>query len=391
MAIAALVGVALTGCAPTAPAPSRTPSASASATASPSASPSPSPSTTPLTLEQRAAALVARMTVQEQAGQVLITAGTVAELPGLAPLVRRYHLAGVMVRGRSSAGTAAIASAVRTVRRAVPADPPLLVATDQEGGEVQVLSGPGFSTIPSAVEQARLAPAALQTRAAGWGRELAAAGINLDLAPVADTPCPANENDNPAIADLDRNYGDDPVAAGRSVSAFLRGLHAAGVATTVKHFPGLGCVSENTDTAQRVVDRAIGGDSPRLRPFRDGIATGTQAVMLSSATYNLIDPATPALFSRKVIGGLLRGKLGFAGVVMSDDVGGAVALKPWSAGERATRFIAAGGDLTLDIVPADMAPMSAALADRASRDPAFRSRLAEAARHVVAARLRLVR
>ncbi|MDQ1530658.1 MAG: hypothetical protein QOE37_763, partial [Microbacteriaceae bacterium] len=129
MAIAALVGVALAGCAPTAPAPSRTPSASASATAS--ASPSPSPSTTPLTVEQRAAALVARLTVQEQAGQVLITAGTVAELPGLAPLVRRYHLAGVMVRGRSSAGTAAVASAVRTVRRAVPTDLPLLVATDQ--------------------------------------------------------------------------------------------------------------------------------------------------------------------------------------------------------------------------------------------------------------------
>jgi beta-N-acetylhexosaminidase len=333
--------------------------------------------------------MVARMSPQELAGQVLMTAGTVTELPGLAPVVRRFSLAGVMVRGRSNAGTAAVAAAVRSVRAAGPKDVPLLVATDQEGGYVQVLSGPGFSTIPSGLAQARLAPSVLQSRAAGWGRELAAAGVDFDLAPVADTPCPETAAHNPAVADLDRNYGTDPTAAGRSVAAFVRGLGAAGEATTVKHFPGLGCVSQNTDTVEHVVDDAIGADSPRLGPFRDGIRAGAQAVMLSSATYAKIDPSSPALFSPKVIGGLLRGKLGFRGVVMSDDVGGAAALKPWRTGERATRFVAAGGDLMLDIVPDDMAPMSAALADRASRDPAFRSRLADAARHVVAARLRL--
>jgi beta-N-acetylhexosaminidase len=157
----------------------------------------------------------------------------------------------------------------------------------------------------------------------------------------------------------------------------------------VKHFPGLGCVSRNTDTVEHVVDDAIGADSPRLGPFRDGIGAGAQAVMLSSATYAKIDPSAPALFSPKVIGGLLRGKLGFRGVVMSDDVGGAAALKPWRTGERATRFVAAGGDLMLDIVPGDMGAMSAALVDRAAHDPAFRSRLADAARRVVALRLRL--
>jgi beta-N-acetylhexosaminidase len=326
------------------------------------------------------------MSLQQQAGTVLMTAATVDEFPTLASLVRDGAVGGVMIRGRSSAGVQAVASAVGKVTGAAHGAP-LLVATDEEGGEVQVLSGPGFGNIPSAVDQATESPAALTSATKVWGRALSHAGVNLDLAPVADTPCPANLHNNPPVADLDRNYGTDPAPAARSVAAVVRALAATGVGATVKHFPGLGCVSLNTDTDARVVDDSITVSSARLQPFSSGIGAGAQAVMVSSAIYDLIDGSQPALFSSTVIGGLLRGRLGFTGVVMSDDVGGAAALKAWTPAQRATKFVDAGGDLLLDIVPADIPQERAALVDAAKSDPSFAAKLRAAAVQVVTARL----
>ncbi|MDH2442385.1 glycoside hydrolase family 3 N-terminal domain-containing protein [Amnibacterium sp. CER49] len=345
----------------------------------------PSPSAT--TIAGRAAAIVGGMTARQQAGTVLMTAGTVDELPGLAGVVRRYALGGVMVRGRSTASVATVGSAVSAAQAAAPAGLPLLVATDQEGGEVQVLQGADFGAIPSAVTQGTWGAGRLTASAATWGSALRRAGVDLDLAPVADTPCPGITN--PPVAALDRQYSDDPAAAATSVAAAVRGFAQGGVATTVKHFPGLGCVTANTDTTAQVVDDTITETSPRLRSFEAGIAAGAAAVMISSATYTKIDPGRPAVFSPVVIGDLLRTRLGFSGVVMTDDVGAAVALKAWSPGERAVRFVDAGGDLVLDIVPEDMGPMSDALTAKATADPGFATKLRAAAQSVVAARLRL--
>lgn len=325
----------------------------------------------------------------QRAGQLLMTAGTVSELPGLASTVRRYHLAGVMVRGRSSAGTAAVAKALASLQEAAPQGMPLLTATDQEGGAVQVLSGRGLSTIPSAVQQGRGSTTSTRADGERWGTELARAGVRLDLAPVADVPCADTLHDNPPIADLRRQYSSDPTAAGGYVAAFVRGMDAAGVAATVKHFPGLGCVRGNTDTETRVVDGATTVDSPRLLAFRAGVEAGAAFVMMSSAEYRRIDPGVPALFSSRILQGLLRGQLGFTGVVMSDDLGGAAAVKRWSPGQRAVKFVRAGGDLMLDIVPTDLGPMHRALVDEASGDADFDAALTAAAVRVVAARLRL--
>jgi beta-N-acetylhexosaminidase len=112
-------------------------------------------------------------------------------------------------------------------------------------------------------------------------------------------------------------------------------------------------------------------------------------VMMSSAEYSRIDPGMPALFSSRIVRGLLRGQLGFDGVVMSDDVGGAVAVRGWSPAHRVTGFVRAGGDLMLDIQPGDVAPMHAALVAAAHDDAAFDADLTAAATRVVAARLRL--
>ena len=341
------------------------------------------------TVEERAERIVAGMSRSERAGQLLMTAGTADGLPSLRPLVTRYHLAGVMVRGRSAAGTGAVAHRLAAVRHAAPDGLPLLTATDQEGGTVQVLSGSGFGAIPSAVTQGTRSTRRLERDAAAWGRSLAKAGVRLDLGPVADVPCATTLHDNPPVADLRRQYGSDPRAAGAHVAAFVRGMRRAGVETTIKHFPGLGCVRTNTDTTADVVDAVTTAHSSRLAAFVAGTDAHAGFVMMSSASYSRIDRGVPALFSKRIVSGLLRQRLGFDGVVMSDDVGGAAALRSWSVGQRAVKFVRAGGDLLLDIVPAHVPALHGALVARAKSDPSFDRQVTAAAERVVAARLRL--
>lgn len=330
------------------------------------------------------------MSVREVAGQLVMTAATVDQLRSLRPLVARYHLGGVMVRGRSAAGTRVVRSAVRAVQTAAPRRLPLLVATDQEGGDVQVLHGPGFSAMPSAVTQATRSPARLRRDARDWGAQLANAGVTVDLAPVADVPCAAHAAHNPPVGDLDRNYGRSFGGAARSVAAVVHGLGDAGVATSIKHFPGLGCVGANTDTASRVADTTTSARSASLLPFRSGLAAGSRLVMVSSAVYRRLDPRQPALFSHRIVTGLLRQRLGFTGVVISDDVGGAAAVRSVPVGSRATRFVAAGGDLLLDIVPGDVPAIVSALTHEARSDQGIARIERRAAVRVVAERLRLV-
>lgn len=327
--------------------------------------------------------------MREVAGQLVMTAATVGDLPDLHRLVARYHLGGVMVRGRSDAAPRTVAAAVAAVQSAARRHLPLLVATDQEGGDVQVLHGAGFGAIPSAVRQAEIPAAALRQDARRWGARLASAGVTVDLAPVADVPCAAHAAHNPPVGDLDRNYGRSTSGAARSVAAVVHGLGDVGVATSVKHFPGLGCVAANTDTTRRVVDTATAVHSSSLRPFRAGLAAGSRLVMVSSAVYDRLDPARQALFSHRIVTGLLRHRLGFDGVVISDDVGGAAAVRSVPVGDRATRFVAAGGDLLLDIVPGDVPAIMAALTGKGRTDQRFARLERAAAVRVIAERLRL--
>jgi beta-N-acetylhexosaminidase len=142
-------------------------------------------------------------------------------------------------------------------------------------------------------------------------------------------------------------------------------------------------VRENTDFAG-TSDDVTTVDDPALGSFRAGIAAGAPVVMMSSAVYSRIDPANRALFSRTVVTDLLRGRLGFTGVVTTDDVGAAAAVDDVAIGQRAVRFVAAGGDQVLTIKPTDVGPMVDALVDRARRDPAFADRVTESARRIVA-------
>jgi len=260
------------------------------------------------------------------------------------------------------------------------------VGADQEGGQIQRLTGPGFSRIPSALEQGRLSTATLEADAVEWGSELKAAGVNLNFAPVMDVVPPGGDATNAPIGALQREYGHDPATVGSHGAAVIRGLAQSGIATTLKHFPGLGRVVGNTDTAAGVVDSTTTADDPYLEAFRAGIQVGAPFVMVSLATYSAIDPEHQAVFSSTIMQTLLRDQLGFDGVVMSDDLGAAASVSSLVPGDRAIAFIVAGGDLMIVAGVDSASKMAAAVLDRARSDPGFAARVDDAAGRVLRAK-----
>ena len=272
----------------------------------------------------------------------------------------------------------------RELQQHAPAHVGLFVATDQEGGEVQRLRGPGFSTIPSAVVQGGYSPAQLRADARVWGIQLRLAGVNVDLAPVLDT-VPPDWGSNPPIGDLDREYGRTPAAVASHGVAVAQGLADAGVAATAKHFPGLGRTYGNTDLTGGVQDTVTTPHDPYLAPFANAITAGVPFVMMSTAIYTRIDASRPAAFSPVVIG-ILRGYLGFGGVIISDDLGEAAQVRGYSVGQRAVDFVAAGGDMVLTVDATQAATMTQAVLAQAQASPSFRAKVDAAALVVLQAK-----
>ena len=276
----------------------------------------------------------------------------------------------VILLGNRTQSQAQIAEYLQSLQDGAQADVPVLVAVDQEGGLVQRLAGEGFDVIPPAIEQSNFDDAYLRTQWQRWGGQLRAAGVHVDLAPVADV-VPADEvATNQAIGQLQRGYGADPDAVARSVAGVVQGLADAGVGSSVKHFPGLGRVPENTDLA-------VGHDTvsqltdAELAPFQSAIDAGVSSVMVSSAIYTRVDSANPAVFSPGIVTGILRERMGFEGVIVSDDLGVAAAVAGYPVGRRGLLFLQAGGDLVIVADPQAAQTMVDATVAAAQSDPAF--------------------
>jgi beta-N-acetylhexosaminidase len=158
-------------------------------------------------------------------------------------------------------------------------------------------------------------------------------------------------------------------------------MQAAGIATTAKHFPGLGRVRGNTDFTANVVDTST--TTRDLASYQAGIDAGVPFVMVASATYTRLDPAHLAAFSPKIIA-LLRDQLHFTGVIISDDLGEAAAVADMSPGSRAIDFITAGGDMitSQDVGPA--VAMADAVLRRADDDASFRGTVTTAVLRILA-------
>jgi beta-N-acetylhexosaminidase len=332
------------------------------------------------------------MSEAQQVGQ-LFMAGVPATGPvssAISSDITTYHTGSVILTGRSSAGvtaTSQLTSQLQSLATGAATDGvPLLIATDQEGGNVQVLSGPGFSTMPTALSQGSESASQLEYNADSWGRQLAAAGVNMNLAPVLDTVPESEAATNQPIGIYQREYGYTPAAVTVAGTAFIRGMAEAGVSVTIKHFPGLGRADGNTDTTYGVTDDVTTYNDPYLQPYETAEdAYGAGSVMVSEAIYTLIDASHQAVFSPTVIGGMLRSELGFHGMVMSDSME-ATAVDELTPAEQAVDFINAGGDLVLATDPTVIPAMYDAVLAEAQSDPAFATLVNQAALTVLIAK-----
>ena len=363
--------------------------AASSAAPSPTAAASPAPSATATATATDGP--LAGWSLEEKVGQLMMV-GVDAQAPkqSSSEAVDTHHVGNIFIAGRTTAGSQAtqkvISSFTSKVGPGTTHDTPMLVATDQEGGEVQVLAGAGFSDIPSALDQSAQPRDQLVASARTWGKELADVGVNMNLAPVADLVDIARPASNEPIGRWGREYGHDAATVSSQAGAFAEGMQASKVIPTYKHFPGLGRVKDNTDTSAGVVDSTTtrSADTAVSVIFGAAIAAGAPVIMVSSATYSLIDPSAPAVFSSTIVTDMLRREMGFSGVVITDDVSAAVQVQDVSAGDRAVRAIRAGCDLVLASAdPTVAADMVKALIATAQSDPAFAARVDESATRVL--------
>jgi beta-N-acetylhexosaminidase len=202
------------------------------------------------------------------------------------------------------------------------------------------------------------------------------AGIDIDFAPVADV------RSTPRSFLGTRSFGSDPATDAELAASFVEGLQAGGVAATAKHFPGLGSAVASTDDRPVTIARSAAFLTARLAPFRSAIAAGTRLVMVSNASYPALDPSgAPAVFSHAIVTDLLRGNLGFHGVVVSDALdAGAVA----HVADEPGRALAAGVDLLLySRTPASESGY-AQLVEDAARNATVRAELAASTRRIEA-------
>jgi beta-N-acetylhexosaminidase len=336
------------------------------------------------------AQVFSRLTEAQRVGQLFLVGLAGDPASDVAQAVTTYHFGSLLTAGNLTAGVAGLRQLTRAYQSLASSRATgkvrFFIAANQEGGQVQSLQGPGFSAIPSALAQGSLSTPVLQQQAEVWGRELRSAGFNLDLAPVMDVVPPGTADQNQPIGMVQREFGDNPATVAAHGVAFILGMRQAGIATTAKHFPGLGRVRGNTDFTAGVVDSTTGPHDPYLRSYQGAIDAGVPFVMVALATYTRIDARHLAAFSPQVIQVILRQQLNFKGVIVSDDLGAATAVASLSPGVRGIDFLAAGGDLiTSQSLPA-AAAMDIAILKRVTADSGFRALVNSAVMRVLGAK-----
>jgi beta-N-acetylhexosaminidase len=313
------------------------------------------------------------LSLRRQAGQLVVMRFDGAEPPAyVARALRAGRAAGVILFKDNIASRTELPRLVRTLQRA--AGGAALVTTDQEGGAIRNLPW----ARPVAGQAAAATPARAAADARGAARDLRAAGINVNLAPVGDVAEAGSVMRGRAFPG-----GAQQVAA--LTSAAVRGYRGTGVAATVKHFPGLGAAAENTDDAPvtlvRTPQQLLGEDLP---PFRAAIGARVPLVMASHALYPSLDGDAIASQSRYVLQRLLRERLGFRGVVVTDSIEARAVTERGGPAEAAVRSVRAGADLVLTTGAGSHLRVLRAIIAEARRSPAFRNRVAESAARVLA-------
>lgn len=291
----------------------------------------------------------AALTARQLAGQRVIYSYPGLTLPsGLLSTIRAGEAAGVIFFGENVSGDGQIASVVAQLVAANASSPvqsPLLLMTDQEGGEVRRL--PGAPTLSEKqIGAAAQAQAAATQAGSGAGQNLGGVGMNVNLAPVLDVFYQSGN----FIDEYQRSYSSNPSTVSSLGSAFIAAQQTTGVAATAKHFPGLGAAtaSQNTDAGPVTLTQSLS----RLRsvdelPYQAAIAAGVRLVMVSWAVYTALDASHPVGLSSVVVQQELRQRLGFTGVTVTDALEAGAISASYGTGRRAVMAAGAGMDLLL--------------------------------------------
>ncbi len=293
---------------------------------------------------------MAPMDSRDLVGQLLMVDFTGhAPSPDVERLIVDEGIGGVILFDKNVAAPRQVAVLTNALQQAAAAAgrPPLLISADQEGGPVVRLRA-GATHFPSAMAFGAAGSEALAAAAAGiTARELRAAGIQMNMAPVLDV------NSNPANPVIGvRSYGEDPRLVARLGVASIRAMQASGVLATAKHFPGHGDTSQDSHLDLPAVPHPRARlEAVELLPFRAAVQAGVGAVMTAHVVYPALDPERPATLSPAVLS-LLRRELGFAGLVVTDSMAMRAITDRWSPGEAAVRAVAAGADIVLACGPA---------------------------------------
>lgn len=332
----------------------------------------------------KASRAIATMSLDERAGQLIMAPMFAGGNPAdLSALISTRHVGSVVLIGNWNNGTAAAKTAADALQSYAPSGNQLIVSTDQEGGQVQHLKGSGFDTMPSAVAQGQMSADTLRSSAKTWGGQLKQAGINVDLAPVLGT-VQVKRSSNAPIGALNRDFGLNSNGNAQHGIAFIEGMRDAGVGATVKHYPGLGAVTGNTDfTTEGILDTTTTLDDEEIGAFNTTIKQAKPAmVMMSLATYQRIDSSAPAAFSSKIIDGTLRGSVGYDGVVISDSLS-AAAVSGIATKDLGVRLVDAGGDLACIGDTSYVTSILDGIIARAQSDPAFAKKVTASATRVM--------
>ena len=346
---------------------------------------SPSDSEKPTTTAPPSAAvrLLEGLSTRELAGQlVLVGIAAGSEIP---PATFEEHHAGGIFLLQVWEGAEQVDAVVDSALALARPELPPLLAVDQEGGQVRMLRGDAARETASAETLGAEGPQAVADAYTSIGEDLSARGLHVALSPVADVVDPDLGDANEPVGGLDRGFGTDPEQVADCVTAAVEALSEQGIGATLKHFPGLGRVEQNTDfSAEGIEDGTTGPEDPFLESFRAGIDAGAQLVMMSSAIYPRIEPDVPAMFSAAAIQDLLRDGLGFEGLVVTDDIGAAQAVADVPVAERATRLLEAGGDAVLTADPSLTGELVDAIEEWAGRGEQQEQRVRESAGRMLA-------
>ena len=310
-------------------------------------------------------------TVLDEFGQLFVMAFDGERLtPDVAEFFREFRIGGVILFADNFRSPQQLRDLTAEIQeRCAAPGRPMLIATDHEGGRVQRFRD-GFTIVPPMAELGAGDPAATEAMHRTVGRELRAAGVTFNLAPVADLCAPAQPGCIGA-----RSFGAEPGAAARHVAAAVRGLQDEGVLACAKHFPGHGFATADSHQELPVIDApAAEIDARELVPFRAALDAGVAAVMTAHVLYPAAgDPHWPASISPFWLTEVLRGRMGFDGVIVSDAIEMKALVSHWPPEECGLRALRAGTDLLIYYKEASQFPAFLALREALERgdlDPA---------------------